>query len=120
MIYDCFVFNDELELLEMRLMELYHIVDKFVLCEREHTFTGKPKPLHYADNREMFKPWADKIVHLVGQFHSDFEGGTIMEVRRRAPDVRVLSISMQAVDATSLREDDVDRADIVIYTGEKN
>lgn len=60
---------------------------------------------------------ATKVVHLVGQFHSDFNGGTIMELKRRAPGVRVLSITMQKADATEVREEDADRADIVIYTG---
>lgn len=57
-----------------------------------------------------------KVVHLVGQFHSDFEGGTILELRARRPDVRVLNISLVRDDFNSLREDDRGRADIIIRT----
>ncbi len=61
---------------------------------------------------------ADKVVHLVGQFHSDFTGGTVQELRRRKRGVKILTVSMQRADATALREEDRGRADIVIYTGE--
>ena len=66
---------------------------------------------------EALKSGAEKVIHLVGQFHSDFEGGTVMELRRRVPDARILLISMQKESAAALREEDTDRADIVIYTG---
>jgi uncharacterized iron-regulated protein len=63
------------------------------------------------------KSGAEKVIHLVGQFHSDFEGGTVHEVRLRLPNARILNISMQREDATTLRAEDRDRADVVIYTG---
>lgn len=59
---------------------------------------------------------ATKVVHLVGQFHSDFEGGTILELRARRPGVRVLNISLVRDDFNSLREEDRGRADIIIRT----
>lgn len=59
----------------------------------------------------------NKVVHVVGQFHSDFEGGTVQQLRARRPEVRILTISLQPVEATSLREADRGRADVVIYTG---
>ena len=60
---------------------------------------------------------ATKVVHLVGQFHSDFNGGTVQQLRSRAPSLNILVISMQRDDGQSLREDDRGRADIVVYTG---
>ncbi len=65
MIYDCFPFFNELELLEVRLNELDVLVDKFVLVEATKTFSGHPKPLHFAENRERFSAFADKIIHVV-------------------------------------------------------
>ncbi len=59
---------------------------------------------------------AVKVVHLVGQFHSDFEGGLIQELRHRRPGVQLLTISMQNRSADTLGEEDRGRADIVIYT----
>ena len=64
-IYDCFPFFNELELLEVRLNELDRLVDKFVLVEATKTFAGGAKPLHFAANRERFSAFAGKIIHIV-------------------------------------------------------
>jgi beta-1,4-mannosyl-glycoprotein beta-1,4-N-acetylglucosaminyltransferase len=64
MIYDCFTFYNELELLDLRLRVLGPVVDRFVLVEATTTFTGKPKPLVYADNRERFAKYNDKIIYV--------------------------------------------------------
>jgi beta-1,4-mannosyl-glycoprotein beta-1,4-N-acetylglucosaminyltransferase len=64
-IFDCFTFFNELDLLEIRLAELYPLVDRFVLVEAARTFQGDPKPLCFQENRERFKPWLDKIDHIV-------------------------------------------------------
>jgi uncharacterized iron-regulated protein len=61
----------------------------------------------------------NKVVHVVGQFHSDFEGGTTQQLRARRPGVTILTISLQPVEATGLRDEDRDRADVVIYTGSR-
>jgi hypothetical protein len=65
MIYDCFTFFNELELLELRLHELAGVVDRFVLVEAAQTHTNKPKPLHYQENRARFSAFHDKIIHIV-------------------------------------------------------
>ena len=54
MIYDCFSFYNELDLLEIRLNVLKGTVDKFVLAEATVTHTGHPKPLYYAENKARF------------------------------------------------------------------
>ncbi|WP_161958055.1 tetratricopeptide repeat protein [Azospirillum palustre] len=64
-VFDCFQFYNELDLLEVRLAELYPVVDRFVLVEATHTHAGAAKPLYYADNRARFAAYADKIVHVV-------------------------------------------------------
>ena len=46
MIYDCFSFFNELDLLEIRLNTLDKVVDKFILAESTLTHTGNPKPLY--------------------------------------------------------------------------
>jgi len=65
MIVDCFTFFDELDLLELRLETLDAVVDRFVLCEAPFTFRGKPKPLAFAQARDRFARWRDRIVPLV-------------------------------------------------------
>lgn len=65
MIYDCFSFFNELDLLEIRLNTLDKVVDKFILAESPLTHTGNPKPLYYAENNERFAKFNDRIVHIV-------------------------------------------------------
>ncbi len=65
MTYDCFMFFNELDLLEIRLNILDPYVDKFVIGESYQTFSGKQKPLYYEENQERFAKWRDKIIHVV-------------------------------------------------------
>lgn len=65
MIYDCFTFFNELDLLEIRLNVLKDVVDKFVLVEARQTHTGKPKPLYYEDNKSRYAAFNDRIIHIV-------------------------------------------------------
>ena len=67
-IYDCFTFYNELDLLEVRLHELYDVVDRFVLVEATQTFQGRAKPLYYKENAKRFEQFADKIRHIVVEF----------------------------------------------------
>lgn len=43
-IIDCFPYFNEKELLELRINLLYDHVDKFIICDADRTFKGKPKP----------------------------------------------------------------------------
>ena len=65
MVYDCFSFFNELDLLEIRLNTLDKVVDKFILAESPLTHTGNPKPLYYAENKKRFAKFNDRIVHVV-------------------------------------------------------
>jgi len=62
-IYDCFIFNHEIELLKIRLNILDKYVDKFIITEGDLTFTGSPKVSNYLKNKENFKKWEEKIIH---------------------------------------------------------
>lgn len=64
-IIDCFLFYNEMDLLNYRLNTMHHVVDKFVLVEATHTFTGKPKELFYDKNKERFKNYENKIIHVI-------------------------------------------------------
>lgn len=65
MVYDCFLFYNELELLDIRLHELNDVVDMFVLAEATVTHTNKPKKLYYDENKSLFKQFHKKIVHVI-------------------------------------------------------
>lgn len=63
-IFDCFLFYNELELLELRLMELYPIVDYFILAESNKTFKNNEKELFFDKNKEKYAKYMDKIIHV--------------------------------------------------------
>ncbi|MGN0306333.1 MAG: glycosyl transferase GT17 family protein [Lachnospiraceae bacterium] len=65
MIYDCFQFFNELDILYLRMKIMDSIVDRFVVSEATTTFSGLPKPLYFQENREMFGEFEDKIIHVV-------------------------------------------------------
>ena len=65
MVYDCFQFFNELDILKLRLHIMNPVVDRFVISEATETFSGNPKPLYYEENKEMFAEFADKIIHVV-------------------------------------------------------
>ena len=46
-VIDCFIFYNELDLLDYRLNILKEVVDYFVIVESTHTFVGKEKELYF-------------------------------------------------------------------------
>lgn len=65
MIYDSFQFFNELDILLLRMHILRDVVDRFVISESTVTFSGNPKPLFFEENREMFREFEDRIIHVV-------------------------------------------------------
>lgn len=63
--FDCFTYLNEISLLKLRCEELKGLNVTHVLCEAPFTHTGDPKPLHFAENKHLFKDY--NIVHLVDQ-----------------------------------------------------
>ncbi|MCO5610857.1 hypothetical protein L7F22_065099 [Adiantum nelumboides] len=53
-VYDAVIFNNELDLLELRWRELASVITKFVILESNTTFTGQGKPLWFAENMQRF------------------------------------------------------------------
>jgi len=66
-IYDCFPFFNEYELLEIRLHEMDPITHKFIIVEGTHTFSGKPKEEFLNLDDPRIKPFADKWERNFGQ-----------------------------------------------------
>ena len=64
---DTFPFNNELDMLEVRLNELSAVVDAHILIESAFTQYGDPKPLFFdkAKNESRFQPFLHKIVHVI-------------------------------------------------------
>ncbi|MCC5832155.1 MAG: hypothetical protein JJU12_03835 [Chlamydiales bacterium] len=63
-IYDCFLFLNEYEVLDIHLAELYPVVDKFVIIECVETFKGHPKPLNFIAHIDLYKKYIDKIIYV--------------------------------------------------------
>lgn len=64
-VFNLIPFNNELELLEIRLQEMADWVDGFVIVESGQSFTGEAKPRVFEQNRDRFRRFASKI-HYVG------------------------------------------------------
>jgi beta-1,4-mannosyl-glycoprotein beta-1,4-N-acetylglucosaminyltransferase len=62
---DCFIFYNEVDMLDYRLNILDSVVDFFVIVESTHTFVGKKKPLYFLENYERFEKFKDKIIHVI-------------------------------------------------------
>jgi beta-1,4-mannosyl-glycoprotein beta-1,4-N-acetylglucosaminyltransferase len=60
-VYDCFPFFNELDVLEIRLQELWDVVDIFILAESNQSHSGKPKEYIFENNKERFAKYASKI-----------------------------------------------------------
>ena len=62
-IFDCFMYNDEDLLLDLRLNHLSKFVKKFVIVEATYTHNGAKKKLNFDINK--FKKFKDKIIYLI-------------------------------------------------------
>jgi uncharacterized iron-regulated protein len=64
------------------------------------------------------RPGTDRVVLLIGRFHSDLEGGTIIEIRKRRPGSKILVVSCVRTPSPGreLASEDLGRGDIVVYT----
>lgn len=82
-VYDCFPFFNELDVLQIRLAELNDVVDYFVLVESYETFQGKPKPLYFGENKHLFAPYLDKIIHVVVERHPELDNAWHREYYHR-------------------------------------
>lgn len=64
MIYDCVPFFNELDILKLRMHIMAPYVEKFVIEESTVTFSGEPKPMIFAENRELFAEFEEKILYV--------------------------------------------------------
>jgi beta-1,4-mannosyl-glycoprotein beta-1,4-N-acetylglucosaminyltransferase len=64
-VIDSFMFYNEFDMLKLRLNYLNDVVDHFIICESNYTFSGKPKP-YYLDEilNEFPKDIVSKIVRV--------------------------------------------------------
>ena len=72
-VFDCFIFFNELDLLELRLNLLNESVDYFVIVESAITFQGEDKEFFFEKNKSRFAKFENKIIHFkVEKYEFDF------------------------------------------------
>jgi len=111
-VYDCFLFYNELEMLDIRFNELYDTVHKFVLVESPFTHQGTPKPLFYAENKKRFEQFSDKIIYAVEDFHDTAPNPWAREfAQRNRALVELEKLSIDGMDAVIVSDlDEIPRA----------
>lgn len=78
--FDCFLFFDELDLLEIRLSYLYDNVDYFVIVESEITFQGNIKGFIFEQNKQRFEKYLAKIIYYkIEKYELDFTNLPVIE-----------------------------------------
>jgi len=80
MIYDCFCFHKEIEVLDIRFNILSPYVDKFIVIEAKYTHANQPRPLFFQENK-LDEKYGDKIIHIVVD---SFDGHHLSEHGRYA------------------------------------
>lgn len=65
----------------------------------------------------VVKAWRvhGKAVLMVGQFHTDHDGGLLLRMKAAAQEAKMLTISLDKAESAALREEDRGRADFVVY-----
>ena len=112
-VYDCFTFFNEVDLLEIRLQELYDAVDYFVIAEANMSHSGNPKEYILEANWERFKPFHDKIKYLKIDDFPETKDAWVREKFQRQALTRGL-VDMQDDDLVIISDlDEIPRAEII-------
>ena len=62
MIFEAFLFYNELDLLELKL-EYTTTVDKFLILEFPTSSSRVPRPMYFEENKARFEKYGDRIIH---------------------------------------------------------
>jgi len=107
-IVDCFIFYNELDMLNYRLNILKDIVDYFVIVEAKYTFSGKEKPLYFNDNKQMFNFCNNKIIHvIVSDFPHKYPDIDYTKNQQWENEIYHRDCIKKAIDRLNLNDNDV-------------
>ena len=112
-IFDCVLYNGEIEVLLLRLHELHEVVDVFVVVEAAKTFSGRPKELRLQAQWKQVRSFARKIRYVV--IGDDIEQGGPWD-RERFQRNSIERGLLDAVDGDLICASDVDeipRAEVI-------
>ena len=71
-IIDCFIFNNEIDLLKQRIRLLDGVVDHFVLIESNQTHSGINKTAYFEEVKSEFSEVLHKIEHIIVDLPNEF------------------------------------------------
>lgn len=121
----CMLFN-ELDMLELRLNELWASVDRFVIVEAPFTHSGAPKPLLFAEHATRFAPYRDKITYhglrwpAVGEARDERERLNIEIAQRNAIGAALIKLDLSNRDIVIVSDiDEIPRAQTVTSLGQR-
>jgi beta-1,4-mannosyl-glycoprotein beta-1,4-N-acetylglucosaminyltransferase len=99
-IIDCFIFYNELDMLELRLEELNDVVDYFVLVESIKTFANNDKELYFENNKDRFSKFLNKIIHIIVKYNipQTSNAWDIESYQRRCIDIGIKQLDLQNDD----------------------
>jgi beta-1,4-mannosyl-glycoprotein beta-1,4-N-acetylglucosaminyltransferase len=83
MIVDTFIFNKDFAALEIRLAELFDVVDYFVICESKYTHSGRLKKLYLTENLNLYSMYRDKIKIVIDAKKHLTRNARIREMHQR-------------------------------------
>lgn len=69
--WDICLFYNELDLLELRIQELWNSVDRFGIIEMPLTFSGLNKPLFLSENWSRFEKYSSRISRIIAAYPPD-------------------------------------------------
>lgn len=114
MIFDCFTFFNELELLELRLELLNPVVDRFIIVEASKTHSGLEKPFYFEENRARFSRFEDKIIYAKLETLPKADDSWILENLQRNYIAEVVKQYAKSGDTILLSDiDEIPRPELV-------
>lgn len=76
------MFNNELDLLELRLEFLWNQVDHFIIVESPRTLSGTQKPLYFFENKQRYRKFLSKIIYLEAPARNDLLNWDYEKIQR--------------------------------------
>jgi hypothetical protein len=114
-LYDCFLFFNEYDILELRLKELYDTVDYFVIVEGTHTHVGTPKESNFEKHKNRYEPYMEKIRYFYLPNLVDTSNSWNQENKQRENIYHALkTLGAQPTDTISLSDcDEISRPEVL-------
>lgn len=92
MIVDAFLFNDEFDMLDIRLAIMDSWVDRFVILEGDRTWSGVPKPWLLSDNLDRYHRYQHKLTVIPLTVPEDYVNWQCENHSRRSLNIELVNL----------------------------